>query len=414
MMKPAPLALILLAATAAAQTFDTSGNSMLNGTYYYRQVIYVLGDSSGDLGRAIALYGNLSFNGSGTFTMTSVTVVDSSAGALQSVASSTTGTYSISASGYGFINMPLYGGFTVNGLVSQQGIFVGSATETGQINDLFIAAPLASPAPTNASFKGSYSIAGFDLSSGSPFTALSYRYQVSPDGAGNLGTVSIQGYAGQGGSTVFTQMTSGLRYSFSNGGRNLAFPNSNNANFISGQRFLYISPDGNFVFGGSPVSWDMFVGVKNSSGTPTFGGLYYEAGIDENAASLVNGYGLLDTYYGSLIASNGLVWDHQRTLSPLISSTPYGGTYSDAYSVKTDGSYTNGIMNYVVGPGGAIRIGAGIGPFLGLNVALAAPNLTPGSGVYLSPTGVLNSASNAPFTSGIACATVSPEARFEP
>jgi len=147
----------------------------------------------------------------------------------------------------------------------------------------------------------------------------------------------------------------------------------------------------------------MFVGVKNSSATPTFGGLYYEAGIDENASPLASGYALPDTYYGSLNANGGLIADHQRTLgNPQISPAPYGGTYSDAYTLKSNGTYSNGLMNYVVGPGGTVRIGSGIGPFLGINVALAAPTLTPGSGVYLSPTGVLNAASFAPFTSGIA------------
>jgi len=158
---------------------------MLNGTYYYREVIYLFGDQAADLSRAIALYGNLSFNGNGGFTMTNVTVVDSSAGVLQQVAATTTGTYSISASGLGFITIPIFGGYNVYGLVSQQGIFVGSATEAG-INDLLIAAPLASPAPTNASFKGTYSIAALDLSSGSPLTSVNYQYQLNPDGAGNL------------------------------------------------------------------------------------------------------------------------------------------------------------------------------------------------------------------------------------
>ena len=54
-----------------------------------------------------------------------------------------TGTYSISASGYGFISNPLSSGDYVYGLVSQQGIFVGSSTESG-FNDLFIAAPFSS------------------------------------------------------------------------------------------------------------------------------------------------------------------------------------------------------------------------------------------------------------------------------
>jgi len=374
---------------------------MLQGTYYYREVIWVLGDQSGDLGQAVALYGNLSFNGSGTFTMTAVTVADSSAGYLQQVPATTTGAYSISASGYGFIKIPIYGGYTVWGLVSQQGIFVGSATEAG-INNIFIAAPLASPAPTNATFKGSYTMAAIDLSGGSPLYASDYTFQLNPDGAGNLGNVVFSGYIGEGGSTVYTQTLSTQKYTFSNGGCNLAFPSNNNANFVSGQKYLYISPDGNFVFGGSPVGFDMFVGVRTGTGTPTFGGLYYEAGIDENDSMLANGYGLLDTYYGSLNASGGAIWDHERTLNPLLSTAAYGGTYSDSYSVGSNGTYKSGAMNYVVGAGGAARIGWGIGPYLGLNVALAAPSLTPGSGVYLSPTGVLNSASNAPFTAGIA------------
>jgi uncharacterized protein (TIGR03437 family) len=57
-------------------------------------------------------------------------------------------------------------------------------------------------------------------------------------------------------------------------------------------------------------------------------------------------------------------------------------------------------MNYVVGAGG-VRIGSGIGPYLGINVALPAPSIS-GSGVFLSPMGIVNAASSAPFTAGIA------------
>src|SRR5207244_2008897 len=99
---------------APAQTFDNSGNSMLQGTYYFREVIWVLGDSAGDLSQAVALYGNITFN-AGSYSM-AVTVNDSNSG----LASGTlTGTYTISASGYGFITMPAtIGGWNVYGLVS--------------------------------------------------------------------------------------------------------------------------------------------------------------------------------------------------------------------------------------------------------------------------------------------------------
>jgi uncharacterized protein (TIGR03437 family) len=60
-------------------------------------------------------------------------------------------------------------------------------------------------------------------------------------------------------------------------------------------------------------------------------------------------------------------------------------------------------MNYVVGNG--IRIGSGIGPSLGLSVALQAPSMSGSlstTGVFLNPQGVVNAGSSAPFTAGVA------------
>jgi uncharacterized protein (TIGR03437 family) len=60
-------------------------------------------------------------------------------------------------------------------------------------------------------------------------------------------------------------------------------------------------------------------------------------------------------------------------------------------------------MNYVVGNG--IRIGSGIGPYLGLSVALQAPTMSSSlstTGVFLNPQGVVNAGSSAPFTAGLA------------
>ena len=385
-MKLARWLVLLCAATgwqAAAQTWDTSGNSMLNGTYYFREVVYVGSTSTGTLTRAIALYGNIVFNGSGTYSINSL-VMDSSSGVQQTY--TTTGTYSISASGYGFLSSPISTGASIYGLVSQQGIFVGSSTESG-FNDLFIAAPLASPMPTAATFKGSYWLADMDIANG-----IGSMFQVNPDGAGNLGNVSLTGYLEGNGSTVVTQTASAVKYSFSNGAAVVAFPSSSNATLIAGQKYLYFSPDGNFVFGGSPISWDFLVGIRTASGTPGFGGLYYQAGMDLSS--------VFDSYYGSLNANAGLAVGHQR-VADVLDSYLYGYTYSEAYSVNPDGTYSDpGVMRYVVGADG-VRIGSGIGPYLGLNVALPAPSFS-GSGVFLNPAGIVNTASFAPFTAGIA------------
>lgn len=398
--KFAGILLLLWAAAgwhASAQSWDSSGNGLLKGAYYFREVLYFVGYNDGSLSEASALYGSITFSGTGTYTC-QVTLIDSSAG-LQS--GTLNGTYSIAASGYGFLSNPLSNGDYVYGLVNSAGIFVGSTTETTVgFNDLFIAAPLASPAPTAGNFKGTYTVAGIDLSSGSPSSTLGYLLQINPDGVSGLGTVSGVAYAGGSGSSKYPQSFTGSKYIASGGAMVATFPNSS-SNVVTGQKYIYISPDGNFIFGGSPQSFDMFVGVRNGSGV-SFGGLYYQAGLDQDASQLISSdFANLDTYYGSFSAGgNNRIVGHQRLFS-VFNGSAYDYTYADSYSTPSNtGSYNTTSMNYVVGAGG-VRIGSGVGPYLGINVALPAPSFT-GSGVYLNPTGIVNAASSAPFTAGVA------------
>ena len=51
----------------------------------------------------------------------------------------------------------------------------------------------------------------------------------------------------------------------------VTFPRSSTALFTD-DYYLYFSPDGNFVFGGSPVSTDLLVGVRTGTGTPNLSG----------------------------------------------------------------------------------------------------------------------------------------------
>jgi uncharacterized protein (TIGR03437 family) len=185
----------------------------------------------------------------------------------------------------------------------------------------------------------------------------------------------------------------------------LGFPTNNNANFYSGQVYMYISPDHNFVFGGSPSGFDIFVGTKNTGGTVNFNGIYYEAGLDWDATQLASsGTSSLDTYYGSYNAVNGNIIGHERLFYGLEESVD-GLTYNDSYPTPISGNtYTETNApygtQYWFGNNGAIRIGFGIGPSLALSVGIQAPTLS-GSSVYLSPQGVVNAASYAPFTAGV-------------
>src|ERR1039458_2309134 len=166
-----------------------------------------------------------------------------------------------------------------------------------------------------------------DLSSGNPLYTVGAMLTMNPDGAGNLGTVGVVWYAGQNGSGKGVQSLPNVKYIFSGGAAVVTFPNSSTALF-AGQYYLYFSPDGNFVFGGSPYSADLFVGVRTGTGTPNLCGLCYEAGLDEDDSTLSAGYGTPDSFYGSFSANGGAIVGHQR-LADFYSPSAYNYTYSD-------------------------------------------------------------------------------------
>lgn len=393
----------IAARPARAQTWDNSGNSKLNGAYNFRQVLYAIADQYGDIGQAAALYGTITFSGTGTYTV-SGTAVDSRNG---SFAVNTTGAYTISASGYGFLSNPYTSTTTapqfIYGLVSN-GIFVGSTTEDG-FNDLFVAAAASSAGI--AAFQGSYSLAymsfPFSGSYGDPYDAYDALATLNPNGAGAAGTMNVTAYAAGNGSTPFTRSEVNVRYSMLNGVGSLLIPApANPSSGIPANQVLYISADGNFIFGGSTY-WDMFVGVRNGPGSPS--GLYYQAGLQDDASLVpTQDVGTIYTYFGSLktAATGGAIVGHQRFFEPLSYGTQ-DYTYTDSFPAGTPGGYTDSATStqYLISGDGSILIGFGIFPLLGMSVAVKAPAFS-GPGVYLDPTGVQNAASFAPFTASLA------------
>ena len=386
---------------------------MLKGTYYFRSVYYVIGDQYGDLGEAVTIYGGITFDGNGNYSITTANgaqYLDYSYEYEQPYgggAFTATGTYSISSSGYGFISDPYVAGDTINGLVSAQGIFVGSNTDTADgYNNMMVAAPLASPAPSASTFSGTWTLASFDLSSGEAAYALSALIAMAPDASGNLNVKTVTGYESGSGTTLVTQTNiGGLKYTFANGAAVATF--ANNSTLVSGQKYFYFSPDGNFLFGGGPTTssspFDFVVGVKTSSAAPTLSGLYYSAGFDEDQ-------GFLDSYFGSFDVIAGAApqtfLGHERINGfGGTANSSYGGyvqdyTYSANISLSS-GTYTDAYAHYIAADGGAVMITSGIGLYQGISVALQAPTAS-GSGVYINPQGILNSASYAPFTASLA------------
>jgi len=389
---------LISAGCMSAQSWDNSGNSLLNGSYNFRDASYVIADGAGDISQAVAAFGTITFNGSGSYTITLATTLDSTAsgpGTLTNV----TGNYTISASGYGFMDNPLSSGDTIYGLVSN-GVFVGSSTENGFFNDLFIAVT-ATPAASNATFQGNYSMSYMALLNdqfGDPGSNYDALGQFNSDGRGNIGTVNFTAYLGANATAINVPET-GVRYTFSAGVGRLSFPTSGNV-AVAGTQIMYISPDGNFIFGGSSNYWDFFVGVRKGSAT-SLGGLYYTAGLSQDSSQLnTQGYAIIGSSFGSSIYTGGNIIAHQR-FADIFGNGVEDDTFSDVYPTGTAGEYTSGSTQYDFSQDGGVVTGFGIGPYLGMSVALRAPTFS-GSGVWLDPTGVRNAASFAPFTAQVA------------
>src|SRR6202453_108918 len=251
-MKTKTTLLVVLLLTACAwssfgQAFDSSGNGKLNGAYYFRQVLYF--SQTGD---AINVQGTITFNGSGGYTVTNGSLLDTASGSVTPVTfNNETGSYVIAANGEGFLTAvnPDFPNDQIVGLVSQGGVFIGSSTENSNLyNDLFIAAPVGSTA-TNGTLNGAYTVAYFDPTF--PGDAL---FTMNANGSGNIGNFNVTGYVATNSdptaSTASTETVSGVTYSFSNGAAQINFGGNPSSNLIAGTELLYISPDGNFIFGG--------------------------------------------------------------------------------------------------------------------------------------------------------------------
>lgn len=404
-------AVVLLSILTGVQAFgqgavswDSTGDSMLSGTYYFREVLWQASAAQGGaLSEAAALYGTIVFDGAGKY---SITAQFLDLGGQTISQESLSGTYSIGAGGFGFLSHPLLSsGATIRGMVSN-GVFIGGNTESGTYNDLFIAALIPSPTPGLSSFSGTYAMSYMNHSDvGDPSSVYYFegaQFTLNPTGAGSLGNVSIRGFISGNGSQVTGQVSNGLKYTASSGAMVLAFPTSQSATLVYGNEYLYQSPDGNFVFGGSPQQADMLIGVRTSSGSGAqllSSPLYYNVGVYSDATQLASGYLDLDSYYGSFSVTNGTVIQHSRIFSAVFSGT-YSSVTTGTVPTTAGATYSDPYSSYTIGNGGNVRIGFGTTPYLGIDIALAAPSFS-GSGVYLNPVGVLNAASYAPFTAGL-------------
>jgi uncharacterized protein (TIGR03437 family) len=399
------------APTALAQTQDTSGNGLLNGSFRFRHVAVQNVDENFDPTQITASYGTITFNGSGQYTITGSTIDNTVSGGAP-VALSVSGTYAIGSSGLGYISNPLYPNNSVDNIFGSvaQGVFTGSSTESedgGVLNDIFVAIPFGA-VPTNAKFTTSYQSGVLDFSGASSAAVKNALFELSPNGAGGFSTITLNGQASNQFSPTLSQTTTGATYNFnSDGSATLTFPlpagvSSSDA-LLAGTRTMYVSGDGNFILGWTATGYDIFFGVKALPGAATNTtsyGTWFTTALENSPYALGT-----DSYYGSMnnlgdAAGDGLL--HQRLNLPANTyAIDYGSDNQIVVNATgpTDPDFFG--YEYLFGDSGLGFVAIGTYGNYSLLVGLHAPYFS-GPGVYLSPTGVVNAANYLPPTASIA------------
>lgn len=424
--------LLLLAAVAVfgagiglGQVQDTSGNGMLSGNYHFRHVAVLNLDENGNPSEIAATFGAIAFDGKGNYTVTATEVDNTvSNGAPQAL--NVKGTYAIGSNGAGYVANPLFPtdfNAYMYGAVAQ-GVFTGSSTEVGQeevfLNDIFVAIPAGTSAPTNASFTASYQTGLIDFTNAGVTALKNALFELTPNGQGKFGTISLTGQASNQSASSLSQSVAGASYNFnSDGSATLTIPlpqgvSSANALF-TGSKTIFQSADGNFILGWTANGYDLFFGVKalGVPGTNSMSaGLYFTAAL-ENIPTC----GGTDSYYGGTFGfgdTNGDAIIHQRVNIPGFTSLDFGS--DDQIVLNSDGTTMPDASfgyEYIFGDAGNCQSGSstfscaqafvaiGSNGYFSLIIGMHVPAFS-GPGVYLSPVGVVNAASYQPITASLA------------
>jgi uncharacterized protein (TIGR03437 family) len=383
------------------QVFDNSGNGMLSGAYFVRQVLTLPDENSGAIDQAVSLTGTMTFDGNGNYTFTGQEL-NSTVGTT-AVAYSTSGIYAVSSSGLVQIGTPIdidnqdieFGGVGASGEV------VASATEGGQYEDIFIAIP---EGPASA-VQGSYQMGFIDYLGGNASNVRN-GYGAMTAVGGSFGNVSVTGaMANQGGVTT-SQTLAGVTYSFSGSTGTITFPTASNplTALVSGVKTFAVSKDGNLLVGGNPNGFDLWVAVRSATSVSnaTFVGTYFQGALENTIQSdCSTDCNSMDAFYGSM-ALNGEGAGTQHLREAVWDIPVFDYTSDVNYGFPSSGVYNDGaLFEWMLSANGEALLQVGIAPYYTLIVAFQAQTYS-GTGVFLNPIGIVNSASFAPITNSLA------------
>lgn len=389
-------------AGAAAQAFGHAqllSNQYLTGKYFFRQIS--LGtDARGGISDARSALGTLTFDGSGGFGLTGQQVIGT--GSVSSLTLS--GKYSVDPAGFVSIDSPLRVGKAVNARVGPEAL-VGSSTESGDGTfDLFVAIPAPTRAPA---FAGPYWTAALEFPDATNATARSLLFSMAAgSSAGRLADIAVNGHAANlNAGAPATQQVTGATYSVNADGSGTAtFGPISSAALLSGSRTLYVSASGNVILGGSTANGahDLFVGVKAMADATnaSWNGDFWGAGLRLAASDDAP----VAAFTGSAAARGlGFVTWSRRYKTLRAGVFDFSGV--SRHTIRANGSGAAELAQ--------VGLGAGNAGFVGAAIDAAAPDayeiwfgtaMAPvsGTGVFLHPRGVVNTASFAPAGTPIA------------
>jgi uncharacterized protein (TIGR03437 family) len=395
--------IVLVAATASAQSFDNSADGNLFGDYFVREVMLSNVDqSTSAVGRARSIVGTVTFDGQGDYTF-SGTLMDTSAGQ-QATITGQSGTYKLAGNGFFAMDDLIdstqtdFGGTGLFGTAGLTSI-VASATEGSQKN-IFVAIPAGSSTSpiTTASLQGTYNVAFIDFLEGNDSLARDGYFTLTTAGDGNFGNVIVTGAMANVNSTNTTQTLTNVTYGITNvtGSGVINFPPLPSlATLVTGQKDLFVSADGSIFIAGDPGGFDLMVGIPALTVAATnsmYQGTYFVAGIEDQSG--------VQAFYGSIFSlGQGTSIAHSRLAT--FDNSAIDSTYAPApYNLTPDGLFNDGLILGMLGDGGKAFLEVGTGAFYSLRAGLGA--LYTGPNPFLDPLKVWNAANLAPITNAVA------------
>jgi uncharacterized protein (TIGR03437 family) len=401
--------LLMLAASLAAQNFDTSGTASLNGPYLFRYTTF-FNDESGNVMEGCSLAGTMTFNGAGYYTLSNTQLFDSSnptgTGSCYSLGG---GSYGVESNGMAQLDNPLFA-TTLFGAFTQP-ILTASSTEDDYY-DLFIAVQAPSTPFSNSNLSGAFTVGALDFLNASPSLARQGCFTMNASGNGRIAAFTLTGSAENlsSGSTIRQNVAASTYALSGTAGGTLTFPGAygDPSLIVSGEKLLYVSADGNWFVGGSTAGADMIFGFRAPSGTTSnslLSGTYFMAGMEDTVVSAPTpeNPSALDNFYGSVNADGKgtLIW--QERFDDVVPFLTYDYTFDTPVTIGADGSYYDGsAYTYLAGSNGTALMLIGSHERYSLIVGVHAPSVTPTSTAWINPVGILNAVNFTPITNSYA------------